>query len=261
MCGFTGFISNHNSLGVQERRKIGASMLKTIEHRGPDAGAIWQDPDVTCVLGHRRLSIIDLSAEGAQPMESASGRYMMIYNGEVYNFMELRRDCESKGASFRGRSDTEVMLAVIEAYGLNQALQKFNGMFAFALWDRKQRTLHLARDRMGKKPLYIGWAGKTLVFGSELKALAAHPDFKRELDRNAAALYMRYSCVPAPRCIYQNTWSLPAGQRLKIDLDSLNPGDDLSGDMEIYWDHAEAMNQAQLRMDNGLDDDKAIRDF
>ena len=261
MCGFTGFLNKDNALGVQQRRKQAADMLATIVHRGPDAGDIWQDPDSGCVLAHRRLSIIDLSAEGAQPMESASGRYIMAYNGEVYNFRDLRRDCESKGVAFRGRSDTEVMLAVIEAYGLNQALQKFNGMFSFALWDRKERTLHLARDRMGKKPLYVGWAGKTLVFGSELKTLCAHPDFTRALDKDALYLYMRHSCVPAPQCIYTNVWSLPAGNRLKIDLNALNPGRDLSNDMEVYWDHTEVMTLARMRMDETISDDEAIAEF
>ncbi len=261
MCGFTGFISKSNISGVQQSRSIAARMLETIEHRGPDAGEIWQDPDVQCVMGHRRLSIIDLTPEGAQPMESASGRYIIAYNGEIYNFRQLRRDCENRGVSFRGRSDTEVMLAVIETYGLNQALQKFNGMFAFALWDRRERRLHLARDRMGKKPLYIGWAGKTLVFASELKSLAAHPDFKRELNKEVVALYLRYSCVPAPRCIYQNTWSLAAGQRLSIDLEHLSPGDDLSCAMEAYWNHTEAMNQAQLRKNEQVSDEEAITTF
>ena len=261
MCGFTGFLSKDNSLGVQQRRKMGADMLQTIAHRGPDAGDIWQDPDAGCLLAHRRLSIIDLSAEGAQPMESASGRYIMAYNGEVYNFLELRRDCEAKGTVFRGRSDTEVMLATIEAYGLNQALQKFNGMFAFALWDRKERTLHLARDRMGKKPLYVGWAGKTLVFGSELKALRAHPDFSAALNKDALTLYMRHACVPSPHCIYENVWSLPAGHRLKIDLESLAPAQNLSADMEAYWDHTEAMSTARMRKDENLSDDQAIAEF
>ncbi len=236
-------------------------MLESLVHRGPDAGDLWQDPNAACVLGHRRLSIIDLSACGAQPMESSSGRYMIVFNGEIYNFLDLRRDLEAKGAIFKGRSDTEVMLAAIEMWGLNQALQKFNGMFAFALWDRKERDLHLVRDRLGKKPLYVGWAGKSLVFGSELKALCAHGDFKRELNKDALALYMRYSSVPAPHSIYKNCWSLPAGHRLKISLGSIAAGSDLSTQMEPYWNHLEVLQQSRQRKIDGRDEQAIISEF
>lgn len=253
MCGLTGLLAKNSSLSVREFHKTASLMLETLTHRGPDAGSLWQDPDSACVLGHRRLAIIDLSESGAQPMESASGRYMIVFNGEIYNFLELRRDLEAKGAVFKGRSDTEVMLAAIEIWGLNLALQKFGGMFAFALWDRKERELHLVRDRLGKKPLYVGWAGGTLVFGSELKALCAHPQFSRALDQDALALYMRYSCVPAPRSIYKNCWSVPAGNRLKIALADFNPGSDLSAQMESYWSHLDVMQQAHGRQTQKTD--------
>ncbi|MFP4314139.1 MAG: asparagine synthase (glutamine-hydrolyzing) [Alphaproteobacteria bacterium] len=261
MCGFTGFLSKNANFTVHKARSIAFSMLETLHHRGPDAGDIWQDPEAGCVLGHRRLSILDLSEEGAQPMMSASGRYVLSYNGEIYNFQDIRKECEDKNIKFRGRSDTEIMLAAIELWGLNQALQKFNGMFAFALWDRKERILHLVRDRMGKKPLYVGWAGNTLVFGSELKALTVFPGFKREINKDALALYLNYACMQAPHCIYQNVWQLPAGHRLSLSYDHLSIGSNLSASMEQYWSHLEVMNQARLDINPDKDDAAAISEF
>lgn len=261
MCGFTGFLSRNSSLSRFERHDIGTAMADAMLSRGPDAGDVWQDPDVPCVLGHRRLAIIDLSAEGAQPMESASGRYVITFNGEVYNFLELRASLEEQGVQFRGRSDTEIMLAAIEQWGLNLALQKFGGMFAFALWDRKERVIHFARDRMGKKPLYLGWAGKTLVFGSELKALRAHPDFKAVLNTDALPLYFRGGYVPAPYSVYQNVWSLKPAHRLTLPLDALDGGADLAALMQPYWSHLEAMQQAKTHMNHDLSDQDQIEAF
>lgn len=261
MCGFTGFLSKNASLSKGELQKRLSVMLATITHRGPDAGDVWHDPDVACALGHRRLSIIDLSEEGAQPMASQSGRYVIDYNGEVYNFPELRDQLIQKGVDFRGRSDTEIMLAAIEVWGLNQALQKFNGMFAFALWDRKTRELHLVRDRLGKKPLYFGWAGDALVFGSELKALCAHPEFKRELSKDALSIYMQYASMQAPHTIYKNVWSLCAGHRITFALDNLNTGSDLTNAAKPYWSHLDVLGQARLKIDNDISDEDAISDF
>lgn len=261
MCGFTGFLVKNTSLSQFERHSAGAVMTNALLHRGPDAGDIWQDPDVPCVLGHRRLAIIDLSREGAQPMESASGRYIIAFNGEIYNFLLLREELESQGVIFRGRSDTEIMLAAIEHWGLNQALQKFGGMFAFALWDRKERVIHFARDRMGKKPLYIGWAGKTLVFGSELKALRAHSGFKPALNMSALALYMRYSCVSAPHSIYQNVWTLLPGHRMSLNWDALDSEFDLREKMEPYWSHLDAVNESHAHINADLSDQNRISEF
>lgn len=260
MCGFTGFLSKNASFSKTEMRKTLSSMLETLTHRGPDAGDIWGNDDAECFLGHRRLSIIDLSQEGAQPMHSQSGRFVISYNGEVYNFPQIRKECEEKGIKFRGRSDTEIMLAAIELWGLNQALQKFNGMFAFALWDQKEKELHLVRDRMGKKPLYVGWAGKTLVFGSELKALAVHPDFKKEINKDALAVYLNYACMQAPYSIYNNVWQLPAGHRLSVNLNSFAPGVDLQSEMKPYWSHLEVLNQSRLNIQN-TDDESTITEF
>ncbi len=260
MCGITGFMAARMQSPAREMRGIGEAMLATILHRGPDAGDIWQDPDCAVLLGHRRLSIIDLSPEGAQPMASASGRFIIVFNGEIYNFLNLRRDLESAGIRFRGRSDTEVMLAAIEHWGLNQSLQKFNGMFAFALWDRQERVMHFARDRMGKKPIYIGWAGETVLFGSDLSSFRAHENFKPALNRDALTLYMRYACVPAPQSIYKNAFALLPGHRLSLKLDNMNPGQNLIPQMIPYWNMAEVITQSRLRMFDGHEA-TAIRDF
>lgn len=232
-------------------------MTDALSHRGIDGGGIWQDPDIGCVLGHRRLSIIDVSDDGAQPMESPSGRYMIVFNGEIYNFQSIRRELEAH-ITFNGRSDTEVMLAAIEIWGLNQALQKFNGMFAFALWDRQERVLHFARDRLGKKPLYIGWAGKTLVFGSELKALCAYPEFAKMLCPKALALYFRSSAMSAPYTIYKNVWSLKPAHRLKIAFSQFEAGRDLSSEMEPYWDGLDVLSQARLQSDMHSQSDEDV---
>ena len=255
MCGFTGFFSTTPKASRAEMHVTGKKMCDCLAHRGPDSDGVWQDQDLPLVLGHRRLSILDLSPLGAQPMLSASKRYVMAYNGEVYNFLTLQKDLEQAGLSFKGRSDTEVILAAIEYWGLNLALQKLNGMFAFALWDRQERQLHFARDRMGKKPLYIGWAGKTLVFGSELKALRAHPDFEAEINRDVLGQYMHLAYVPAPHCIYKDVWALPPGFRLSVDTQSLKAGENLSAQMKPYWHALRSLNEARAVPHTGSEED------
>src|SRR5487761_253977 len=174
MCGIAGFVeaggNNAEDLAARVQR-----MACALRHRGPDDSGVWVDAATGVALGHRRLSIVDLSPHGHQPMPSRCGRYVMVFNGEVYNFAELRRELEPQGHTFRGHSDTEVMLAAICQWGLKAAIQRFIGMFAFALWDCKERALHLVRDRLGIKPLYYGRAGGAFVFASELKAIRAHP--------------------------------------------------------------------------------------
>ncbi|MFM7449778.1 MAG: asparagine synthase (glutamine-hydrolyzing), partial [Leptolyngbyaceae cyanobacterium] len=160
-------------------------------------------------LAHRRLAIVDLSPAGHQPMISNNGRYVIVFNGEIYNFLSLKQALEQRGHAFRGHSDTEVMLAAFTEWGVAAALPRFNGMFAFALWDRQERTLYLGRDRLGEKPLYYGWMGQTLLFGSELKALKAHPQFEGVIDRDALTLYLKYNYIPAPHTIYQGIYKLP----------------------------------------------------
>lgn len=185
-------------------------MTGQIVHRGPDAEGLWSDASCGIGLGHRRLAIVDLSPGGSQPMVSASGRYLISFNGENYNYLELRADLDKSGITFRSQSDTEVLLAAIEYWGLESALRRFNGMFAFALWDRLERTLSLARDRLGKKPLYYGRVGPALVFASELKALRAVPGFCSRIDRGALTAFLRHNYVPAPYCIYEGFAKLEA---------------------------------------------------
>src|SRR2546422_3184972 len=203
MCGISAFFDPSKRWSAGELESHALRMAAALRHRGPDDHGVWVDPDAGLALSHSRLAILDLSAEGHQPMFSACGRYVIVFNGEIYNFRDLQGDLEKSGHVFRGHSDTEVMLAAISQWGLEAALKRFVGMFAFALWDRQERTLHLARDRMGEKPLYYGWSGAAFLFGSELKALRAHPLWQGEIDRDALALFLRHNYIPAPRSIYR----------------------------------------------------------
>jgi asparagine synthase (glutamine-hydrolysing) len=216
MCGIAGFFNPKQAL--MDPLGALAKMANAISHRGPDDYGHWLDLDSGIALGHRRLSILDLSPAGHQPMHSASGRYVIVFNGEIYNFQQLRHEIEERAGhlSWRGHSDTEVMLAAFEAWGVENAVKRFVGMFAFTLWDRKERLLHMVRDRLGEKPLYYGWMGKTLLFASELKALHAHPEFNSEINRDALALYMRHNCIPAPHTIYKKVYKLMPGTVLTI---------------------------------------------
>ena len=247
MCGITGFVGLDGG-GVEDARAQVSAMADTLNHRGPDDGGVWVDADAGVALGHRRLSILDLSPEGHQPMVSASGRYVLAFNGEIYNFSELRADIEksnytshpnslsSRGAEvprgegirWRGHSDTEVMLAAFDRWGVEAALNKFAGMFAFAMWDRAERRLYLARDRLGEKPLYYGWMGRTLLFASELKALRAHPAWRGEINRDAMASYMRHNYIPGPYSIYRGIYKLPPGCFLILGEDGLRNGSGFS---------------------------------
>lgn len=212
MCGLTGFWEKAPRSETSE--EIAARLVRmtsTLEHRGPDDSGSWLDLDAGVGLGFRRLSIVDLSPLGHQPMASESGRYVIVFNGEVYNFASLREELEGSGHRFRGHSDTEIMLAAFEQWGVEAAVRRFVGMFAFALWDGKMHRLSLIRDRLGIKPLYYGWMGQTFLFGSELKALRAHPDFRPEVNRGALTLYMRHNYIPAPYSIYRGISQLRPG--------------------------------------------------
>jgi asparagine synthase (glutamine-hydrolysing) len=191
-------------------------MTSPIAHRGPDDSGVWADERAGVAFGFRRLAILDLSPLGHQPMWSPSGRFVAVFNGEVYNFGELRRELEQKGIRFRGRSDTEVVLAGIEQWGIEDAFKRFAGMFAVAVWDTDRQELSLVRDRLGKKPLYVYREPGLITFGSELKALAAGPRFDRSIDREALASYLRYLYVPAPRTIFRSAVKVPAGHILTI---------------------------------------------
>ena len=217
MCGLAGFLAV-DGIERDALAQIAQSMADALVHRGPDDSGVWIDGTSGFAVGFRRLSIIDLSPAGHQPMLSADGRYVIAFNGEIYNFAELRADLErnSEAPSWRGHSDTEVLLAMIQARGLARALEQSVGMFAFALWDKRDRSLHLARDRIGEKPLYYGWSGRTFLFGSELKALRAHPHWDAPIDRGAVALFMRHNYVPAPYSIYRGINKLLPGSTLTL---------------------------------------------
>lgn len=227
MCGITGFWGD----GCLEPA-VAEGMARRIESRGPDDAGIWVDEGAGLALAHRRLAILDLSPAGHQPMQSPCGRFVLVYNGEIYNHQDVREqlDVEGGGFDWRGHSDTETLLAALRHWGVEGALQRLNGMFAFALWDAAERTLFLARDRMGEKPLYYGRSGETFLFGSELKALAVHPDWQGEIDRDALALYLRYNYVPAPWSIYQGIAKLPPAHFVAI-----REGGRVVGEPQCYW--------------------------
>jgi asparagine synthase (glutamine-hydrolysing) len=212
MCGIWGFVGQPLDPAVSTR--IGESLA----HRGPDDAGVWSDPSAGVTLGHRRLAIVDLSAAGHQPMTSACGRFVVVFNGEIYNHLDLRSELERIGAApaWRGHSDTETMLAAFVQWGITAAVQRMTGMFAFALWDRERRELTLARDRLGEKPLYFGRLGKAFVFASELKALRAHPAFDCEIDRDALTLLLRHNYIPAPHTIYRGIRKLEPSTLLTL---------------------------------------------
>src|SRR3989454_3408031 len=255
MCGITGFLSS-SAKGTELEATV-RRMADTIIHRGPDDEGAWVDSETGVALGFRRLAILDLSPAGHQPMLSACGRYVMVFNGEVYNFLELQRELEPKGHCFRGRSDTEVMLAGICEWGLREAVQRFVGMFALAVWDQRDRAFHLVRDRLGIKPLYYGWAGKTFLFASELKALRAHPDLVGEVDRDVLALQMRFGYIPQPYSIYRGIYKLRPGAILSLKVDSARgsgPGSPVS-----YWSAREAAESGAAHPFRGTEQEAADR--
>jgi len=253
MCGITGFWELTNSDTYNDLTSVVTRMMNTIRHRGPDDSGAWVDEESRIALGFRRLAIIDLSPTGHQPMLSTNERYVMIFNGEIYNYAELKSQLDSAGYIFRGTSDTEVMLAGILEWGLEESFMRFNGMFAIALWDRREKRLHLIRDRIGVKPLYYGWAGNTLIFGSELKSLTAHPDFKPEVDRQSLTLYLRYGYIPTPYSIYQGVKKLEPGTILTFDQGKSQA----DGSRIRYWSAREAVEQGLQNPFHG-DDREAV---
>jgi asparagine synthase (glutamine-hydrolysing) len=252
MCGIAGFVESRptGAAGLEARAR---RMADQLVHRGPDDSGLWTDPAVGLGLGFRRLSILDLSPAGHQPMCSASGRYVIVFNGEVYNFSELRGSLEPRGHTFRGHSDTEVMLAAVEEWGLEAAVRRFVGMFAFALWDRRDRTLHLVRDRLGIKPLYYGFSHGTLLFASELKAIRAHPDFKPEIDRSALTLLVRHGYVPTPYSIYCGVSKLTPGSIISFRIDGGK--DPALARSRPYWSFREFAEQGEREPFPGSDEE------
>jgi asparagine synthase (glutamine-hydrolysing) len=211
-------------------------MADRLAHRGPDDAGAWGDAEAGIALAHRRLSIVDLTPLGHQPMISNDGRFVLVFNGEIYDHPAIRDTLQARGHAFRGRSDTEVFLAAVMEWGLERAVTRFNGMFGFALWDRAERKLHIGRDRLGEKPLYYAWAGSTFLFGSELKALRAHPRFPTAISREALTLYARYGFVPTPYTIHEGVAKLTPGTLLTVD--PAHPGESTS---RRYWSVEDAV--------------------
>ena len=251
MCGITGFWNPQRSDDATSLKNIVGHMTDTIVHRGPDDSGVWVDADAGVALGFRRLAIVDLSPTGHQPMQSADGRYEIVFNGEVYNFLELREELTTLGHSFRGTSDTEVMLAAICQWGLRIAATRFNGMFAFALWDCAEQRLHLVRDRLGIKPVYYGWSGGVFMFGSELKTLRAHPAFQAEINRDVLALFLRFADVPAPYSIYEGIFKQPPGTILT--LSEGQPQGEVH--IEPYWSARQAAENGVKQPFMGSDEE------
>ncbi len=274
MCGMTGFVRVDPAEAEPAAALLAtaAGMAAALLHRGPDGGGAWADAGAGVALGHRRLAIVDLSAAGQQPMASSGGRFVMAFNGEIYNHLALRADLQAAGAApvWRGHSDTETLLAGFECWGIEATLQRAVGMFALAVWEQAEGRLTLARDRMGEKPLYYGWAGqgngRALVFGSELKALRAYPGFDAPVCRQALAQYMRFMAVPAPRSIYQGIYKLEPGCLLTLrgappaqaPAQPLRPGQSHGGvSVRRWWALADAV--ARGAQDPIADEAEALR--
>ncbi|MGZ5818757.1 MAG: asparagine synthase (glutamine-hydrolyzing), partial [Burkholderiaceae bacterium] len=240
MCGFVGFLGGlaaHGQLGDEAMLQ---RMANTISNRGPDDAGYWSDVDNRIGLGHRRLSIVDLSPAGHQPMPSASGRYVIAFNGEIYNHLLLRQALAdvAQAPAWRGHSDTETLLAGFDAWGVQGTVERAIGMFAFAVWDRQTHTLTLARDRIGEKPLYYGWQGRgndaVFLFGSELKALRVHPAFENNINRGALSLQLRHNTIPAPYSIYDGISKLSSGSLLSVSMQQREPR------VRVYWSGVQA---------------------
>ncbi len=243
MCGIAGLLRPG---GGDESALAGyaAGMTQALAHRGPDASGIWTNAAAGVAFGHRRLSILDLSEAGAQPMKTECGRFAVTFNGEIYNHLDIRGELEAAGAgpNWRGHSDTETLLYAIRQWGVAGALQRFAGMFAFVLWDEKEQTLTLCRDRFGEKPLFYGWCGRDLVFASELKALATHTQWSPSLDRSALTAFMRFSYVPAPSTIWQGIKKIPSASFVTFAADAV-PGS--MPEPVAYWSHRAQVVAAQ----------------
>jgi asparagine synthase (glutamine-hydrolysing) len=246
MCGIAGILLTQRAADPHRLATI-AEMTSTLHHRGPDGSGTWVDAEAGIALGHRRLSIVDLSAAGKQPMLSHGEGLAMTFNGEVYNFPELRSKLEALGHQFQGRSDSEIMLAAFESFGMEAALAQFCGMFALGVWDRNHRILHLVRDRLGKKPLYVAAVHGGIVFASELKAILAYPGFQPKVDRKALAAVLRYGFVPDHSCIWEDVFKLPPGTMLSVAANDLKKGgiEYLQQQVRRWWSLATVAQDGQ----------------
>ncbi len=258
MCGIAGILTN----GPVDRELV-RRMAGSIAHRGPDDEGVWVDAEAGIGFGHRRLSIVDLSPQGHQPMLSADGRFVLNFNGEIYNHTEIRVALEAEGGApeggWRGHSDTEVLLQAIAAWGLERAIGESVGMFALALWDRHDRLLSLVRDRFGEKPLYYGWAGEDFVFGSELKALRLHPRFDSAIDRQALRLFASRKYVPAPWSIYRRIFKLPPGCILTMTPEKARKPLDGPPEVTPYWSYREVVRRGLV--EPIIDEDEALEEL
>lgn len=239
MCGVAGYWNKNGANSA-----IAELMAKKISSRGPDDFGVWVDESAGLALAHRRLSILDLSPAGHQPMQSSCGRYALVYNGEIYNHIELRHELERAGriVAWRGHSDTETLLVALQAWGIQDTLSRLNGMFAFVLWDKLKRTLFLARDRMGEKPLYYGNVGGVFFFGSEIKAFTAYPAWRGEISRDSLALYMRHNYIPAPYSIYSGIFKLLPAHYLTVSDGGFDVGKPV-----CYWNLARIAEQGNIQ--------------
>lgn len=234
MCGIAGFWDSHKKFSSYE--KLAETMAQSIYLRGPDAHGVWVDYEQGVALAHRRLSIVDLSPAGHQPMVSHSGRYVMVYNGEVFNGGELKTSfCD---INFKGHSDTEVMLTAFDAWGIEASVKLFIGMFAFAVWDKKTQTLTLVRDRVGIKPLYFGYMNSVWLFGSQPKSLMPHPAWNAELNSEAAQEFFAFGYVPETTCIFKNLQKVKPGTVVRLHVDGTH-------ETSVYWDLGEEITQAK----------------
>jgi asparagine synthase (glutamine-hydrolysing) len=251
MCGIAGWVSRSQAVSSSTLLHTVSAMAEVLHHRGPDGRGTWCDEEAGVALGHTRLAVIDLSEAGKQPMRSRDGRYVLTYNGEIYNFRELRAQLETEGVHFRGHSDTEVLLEAIAAWGLEVTLARSNGMFAFALWDASERRITLARDRLGEKPLYYFTSPNDFIFASELGALRRHPAVDRTVDRDALTLLLRYNNVPAPHSILVGTRKLPPASTMSV---TCSGGLDV-GEPTAYWSlDANAREPIDAASDDELSD-------
>lgn len=251
MCGIAGMIDWRASTGSDALRALGEAMSDTLRHRGPDGSGIWTEAESGAMLAQRRLAIIDLSAGGAQPMQSADRRYVITFNGEIYNYRDIRRELEARGRIMRSDSDTEVLLEACAAWGVESAVERAVGMFAFALWDRNTRTLFLVRDRLGIKPMYYAATPDRLLFASELKALRAVSDWTPSIDDAAVAGYLRHGYIAQPRTIYREAAKLPPGHILVVRADALPK-------LNCFWDLRSIAIAGQARNDPVPDPEEAV---
>jgi len=256
MCGICGFVDITNLKDKLHRHRIISEMTNTLIHRGPDDFGYWHHLESGVSLGHRRLSVVDLSSHGHQPMISNNGRFVIIFNGEIYNHLSLRREIIKHGEKvvWRGHSDTETLLACIEIWGIEKTIKRCVGMFAIAIFDIKENTLSLLRDRMGEKPLYYGFHNGNILFASELKAITKHPDFIPNIDRDALSLQFSYSYIPTPYSIYKDINKLKPGTILKVDLKKSNIQKEVFSEPKPYWSLEEISINAQKKIYTGSSD-------